>query len=214
MARERRIPKELRNTIDRKWKRIDLTIPEDLLHRLKLVRAITGIPMAEWTRTQVRIACDLELARRPGALFMRPGSKVYRLDWGGEEEVPVPVHIATTDGGERVWVREVLADFPIAKEDDGVEWGRRMGAVLCDLSPEDGMDGLMHRNVAVASADVLPKLNPYTTGLGQKLEKRRRQTVRRNQAHRKARRIRWMSDRSEGEGYRPYGKLGPKGEMK
>lgn len=157
------------------YKRLDVSIPPDLLHRLKLVRSITGIPMTEWIRWQLTIAVDLELCQRPGAHWIRPGSRVYRLTWGEGQE-PIPVPLTSAHGGERVWIREILPEFALG-EDPGLPADDRYGAVLCDLSAEEEGHVTM-RNVLVAVADVQPHAPKWQTGLGQvqarKVRERRR----------------------------------------
>ncbi len=162
-----------------RYKRLDLSIPPDLLHRLKLVRAITGINMKEWIRCQLTIAVDLELCQRPGAHWIRPGSRVHRMTWGEGGE-PIPVPITAAQGGERVWVREILPEFDLG-EDPGLPGDDRYGAVLCDLSAEE--EGhLSMRNVLVAVADVQPHAPKWQTGLAvvqarKERERRRRQAA-------------------------------------
>lgn len=177
-----------------RYRRMDFTFPPDLLWRMRLVRALTGIPVKEWVRAQIALAVDIELTRRPGMLWARPGSRVYRLDWTQGAD-PIPVPIATTEGGERVYIIEILADYPIAHEDDSLDRDKRRTAIICDLIPEDGRPGLSMRRVALAAHDVLPRANAIRTGLGAIRERRERETRRRNAAYRRARRA--MQRRAE-----------------
>ena len=173
-----------RNT-PRRYKRIDVAIPPDLLHRVKLVRALTGIPTKEWIRTQLTIATDLELCNRPGAMWLRPSSMIYKMQWGGHEgREPIAVPITTSAGGERVWVREILPEFHLGKDDDGLAETDSYGAVLCDLSadpvtPEPAQVEM--RGVLVAVYDVQPMAPKWQTGLGQVQARKARERRRRKE---------------------------------
>ena len=102
------------------------------------------------------------LANRPGAYWLRPGSRIYRLTWRGEEPVPIP--LTSSAGGERVWVREYLPNFKLG-EDEGMPKNERDGAMFCDLSAEEPGQVEM-RNVIVAAFDVAPSAPAWQTGLG------------------------------------------------
>ena len=145
--------------------RFEITLPRQLTHRLRLIRGVTGIPVKEWCRLQLQIACDMELTRRPGAFWLRPGSRIYRLNLEQRDVEPVPVPITAAQGGERVWVREIFPDLHVGRGDPGLGPKEQDGSILCDLSAdEDGQVEL--RAVVVACGDVLPMAVPYTTGLG------------------------------------------------
>jgi hypothetical protein len=142
------------------------------------VRAVTGINLNEWMRWQITIAVQLELANRPGAFWLRPGSRVYRLNWRGKDPVPLPVTVS--QGGERVWVREFLPGFNLGK-DEGLPAKQQEGAMLCDLSADEPGQVEM-RNVLVAAFDVAPSAAAWNTGLGviqaaKARERRRRQAM-------------------------------------
>lgn len=153
-------------TKNSKLARMDVTIPRQTIQRLKLVRAMTGIPIKEWVRTQVMLACDLELMRRPGAFWLRPGARIYTMNLDSAQRmVLIPVPITVAQGGERVWIMEVLPDLDVAVGDEGLTDKERHGSILCDLSADEEGQVTMRR-VLVASADVVPMEVAYTTGIG------------------------------------------------
>lgn len=144
-------------------KHLDLYLPADLLHRLKLVRALVGLPLSEWVTWQLMMAADLELARRPGTLWLRPGSRIYRMGWSEANE-PVPMPIATSLGGERVWLIEVIPDLKLGELDDQLADGMTGAGLVVDVSAQEP-GHLDLRRVVVAACDVLPREPmPWTTG--------------------------------------------------
>jgi len=169
-----------------KMARYDITLPRQTIQRLKLVRAITGIPIKEWIRSQVNIACDLELCRRPGAFWLRPGSRIYRMETDREDLstfVAVPLTVAF--GGERVWIREIFPDLSVGEGDPGLDKDAQDGTILCDLSADEEGQVSM-RSVLVASADCLPMAVAYTTGLGAVKTRKARERRRAVEAARRA----------------------------
>lgn len=149
-----------------KLARYELTLPRQTIQRLKLVRAVTGIPIKEWLRAQVMMAVDLELCRRPGAFWLRPGARIYRMNMAADDPTGlIPVPLTVSQGGERVWIMEILPDLDVGRGDEGLGKDEQHGAVLCDLSADE--DGQVEmRRVLVASADVLARDVAYNTGLG------------------------------------------------
>lgn len=149
-----------------KLARMDVTIPRQTIQRLKLVRAVTGIPIKEWVRGQICLAVDLELTRRPGAWWLRPGSRIYRMSASAADPtlfIPIPLTVA--QGGERVWIMEIFPDLSVGEGDPGIDPSAQDGTVLCDLSADEEGQVSMRR-VLVASCDVMPMTVAYTTGLG------------------------------------------------
>lgn len=169
-----------------KMVRIDLSLPKQIITGLKLIRSATGIPTSQWLRAQVYMAVQLELARQPGFFWLRPGSKVYRLDFApGDLDTPIPTPVATSEGGERVWIIEFVGDWYVGREDHALPMSRRQGAVICDISSPRGIN---MRRVAVAAADVLPRENLWVTGLGASQERRAREQYRERVTAKAARR--------------------------
>ena len=162
-----------------KLRHIDILVPSDLLHRIKLIRHLTGIPLREWCTWQLMMAADLELSRRPGTLWLRPGSRIYRMELAAAE--PVPTVIATSLGGERVWVIEVIPDLRLGDLDDQLPDGMAGAGIVCDISATEA-DHLDLRRVVVAACDVLPREPmPWTTGFFTLKDAKRREKQRRTQ---------------------------------
>jgi len=149
-----------------KMARYELTLPRQTIQRLKLVRAVTGVPIKEWCRRVICLAVDQELCRRPGAYWLRPGSKIYRMQTDrADPSAFVPVPLTVSQGGERVWVREIFPDLSVGEGDPGLDVKAQDGTILCDLSADEEGQVAM-RSVLVASADCIPMEVAYTTGLG------------------------------------------------
>lgn len=164
----------------RDWVRWELRLPRDLLHRLKLVRAVTGIPATEWSRWQLQMAADLELARRPGALWLRPGTRIYRVHLD-ESGAPLPVQFASALGGERVWCIEVIPEMfkhlGISATEARMDPDLLQAGMICDLTADEA-NQIQSRNVCVPCRDVLPREPyPWRSGIGSLY-----QVVRRNNA--------------------------------
>jgi hypothetical protein len=170
-----------------KLARQDLTLPRQTIQRLKLVRAITGIPVKEWMRAQICAAVDRALCQRPGAWWLRPGARIYRMETDpGVAASFIPVPITVGFGGERVWIMEIMPDLHVGQADPGLGPNQRDGTILCDLSADEEGQVTMRR-VLVSSSDVMPLEVAYSAGVGavqmRKTRERRRATA---AAHRAA----------------------------
>lgn len=162
-----------------KLARIDLSLPRPYVNLLKLIRANNSIPTQEWLRSQIIIAINLELSSTPGFFWLRPASRVYRVRYieRNGEQVPVPSTIASSMGGERVWIRSIVPDWPVGEQDWTIANRDKHTAIACDLSSEHGLN---LRDVLVAAVDVLPHGNVWETGLGLAMERRAREKKRRD----------------------------------
>lgn len=180
-AKERRIA-ELGGRVTEPFVEMLVRLPRDVKQGLRLIRQVTGIPMAEWVRWQIIMAVHQELARRPGALWLRPGSTVYRLVPQADGDL-LPHPIGTSLGGERVWVIDIIPDVfaPIGtpKELFDLEPQLRQSGVHCDLTADEP-DQLEAKRVCVPLVDVMPRESyPWRSGLGSAALTARRQAYRR-----------------------------------
>lgn len=129
---------------------VRLMLPPVLVRRLRLVRALTGDSVAEQVRRALWGATDARLTQEGARLWLRPGSRIYRLGARGGGGAMV----AEGMGGERVLILRPVTGLPRCEGPDGTSGH----GYVADVVHEDdvGPRGGWLRGVVVHREDVVP----------------------------------------------------------
>lgn len=130
--------------------RVSIFLPSVLVRRLGLVRALTGESTTAQVRAALWAATDARLTNEGARLWLRPGSRIYRLGARGGGGALV----AEGMGGERVLILRPVTGLPKCPGPDGTSGH----GYVADVVHEDdvGPRGGWLRGVVVHREDVVP----------------------------------------------------------